>query len=111
LLAGAGVRRQCARRRFQSLLGWQFGAIDLAGKIGPAEVRSDFHPAPTSFDVATVSHHAESIGGLMGAYRVTPNISLRLDVDIVTVALDSSGIFYARGADVTTFMLGLMYRF
>jgi hypothetical protein len=47
----------------------------------------------------------------MGAYRVTPNISLRLDVDIVTVALDSSGIFYARGADVTTFMLGLMYRF
>lgn len=95
----------------QALLGWQVGEVELAGKIGLAEVRSDFRPAPTSFYAAKVSRHTEVIGGLMAAYRLTPNLSLRLDVDVVTVALDSGDIFYARGADVTTYMLGLMYRF
>jgi hypothetical protein len=32
-------------------------------------------------------------------------------VDIVTVALDGDFIYYARGSDVTTLMLGVMFRF
>jgi hypothetical protein len=32
-------------------------------------------------------------------------------VDIVTVALDSDAIFYRRGADVTTLLLGVAFRF
>jgi Outer membrane protein beta-barrel domain len=95
----------------QALLGGQLGALDLAGKIGLAEVRSNFRPASTSLDVAKTSRHTEVIGGAMAAYRLTPNISVRLDVDVVTVALDSYGIFYTRGADVTTVTLGMMYRF
>jgi hypothetical protein len=95
----------------EALVGWQFGVFDVAGKLGLASVRSDFRPAPTSFDVATRARHTELIGGLMGAYRVTPNVALRLDVDIVTVALDSDAIFYRRGADVTTVLLGVAFRF
>lgn len=95
----------------QALLGWRFGDVDLAGKIGLAEVRAEFRPAPTSFELARVSRHTEVIGGLMAAYRLTQSLSLRFDADVVTVALDSGGLFYARGADVTTLTLGLMYRF
>lgn len=95
----------------QALLGGQVGAFELAGKIGLAEVRSDFRPAPTSLNPAKASRHTEVIGGAMVAYRLTPNISLRLDVDVVTVALDSYGIFYSRGADVTSVTLGMTYRF
>jgi hypothetical protein len=95
----------------QALLGYQFGAVDFAGKVGLAQVRADFRPSPTSFDVATISNNTEFIGGLMGAYRFTPNLALRLDFDIVTVALNSAGLFYSRGADVSTISLGLMYRF
>jgi hypothetical protein len=95
----------------QALLGYQFGAVDFAGKIGLAAVQSDFRPSPTSFDVAAVSRNTELSAGLMGAYRFTPNLALRLDIDIVTVALNSDGIFYSKGADVTTIMLGVMVRF
>ena len=95
----------------QTLLGYQFGAVDFAGKIGLAAVQSDFRPSPTSFDVAAVSRNTELSAGLMGAYRFTPNLALRLDIDIVTVALNSDGIFYSKGADVTTIMLGVMVRF
>lgn len=95
----------------QALVGWQFGAFDVAGKLGLASVRSDFRPAPTSFDVATNTRHTELIGGLMGAYRFTPNVALRMDLDIVTVALDSNGVFYSRGSDVVTVLLGAMFRF
>jgi hypothetical protein len=95
----------------QALLGYQFGAVDFAGKIGLAGVRSELRPSLTSFDVATVSRNTELSAGMMGAYRFTPNLALRLDVDIVTVALNSTGLFYSRGADVTTAMLGLMVRY
>lgn len=95
----------------EALVGWQFGAFEVAGKLGGASVRSDFRPAPGSFNVASTARHNEVIGGLMGAYRFSQNLSLRLDVDIVTVALDSFGIFYSRGADVTTYLLGLAVRF
>lgn len=95
----------------EALVGWQFGAFDVAGKLGLASVRADFRPAPSSFDVATSVRNNEVIGGLMGAYRFTPNLALRLDVDIVTVALDRNGFFYWRGADVTTWLLGLAFRF
>jgi hypothetical protein len=95
----------------EALIGWQFGAFDLAGKIGLASVRADFRPAPTSFDVATRVRNTEVIGGLMGAYRITPNVALRLDVDIVTVALERDTIFFRRGADVTTVLFGVALRF
>ena len=95
----------------QALLGGQVGAFELAAKIGLAEVRSDFRPAPTSLNPAKTSRHTELISGAMAAYRLTPNFALRLDVDVVTVALNSYGIFYSRGADVTTVTLGMMYRF
>lgn len=95
----------------QVLLGWRIGDIDLAGKIGWAQVQADFRPAPGSLDVAERRHHNEVIGGLMGAYHLTPDLSIRLDVDIVTVALNSDFLFYSRGADVTTVLLGAMLRF
>lgn len=95
----------------QALLGYQVAAFDFGGKIGFAGVRSDFRPSATSFDTAATSNNTELTVGLMGAYRITPNLALRLDADIVTVALNSSGLFYSRGADVTTIMLGLMLRF
>jgi hypothetical protein len=94
----------------QALIG-QLGALDFAGKIGLTSVRSDFRPSATSRDVATVRHNIEVAYGFMGAYRFTPNLALRLDVDIVRVALDSTVIFYSRGADVTTIMLGVMVLF
>jgi len=99
---GAGV---------QTLIGWQFGDFDFAGKIGAARMRNDFRASPTSAYPSAAVHRNELIGGLMGAYRITPNLAVRLDVDIVTVALDGDFVFYARGSDVTTLMLGLMFRF
>jgi hypothetical protein len=94
----------------EALLGWQFGDVDLAGKIGLASVRADFRAAPGSFNRSARSTHTEVIGGAMAGYRIGP-LTLRLDVDIVTVALDSAGFFYFRGADVTTVLLGAAYRF
>jgi hypothetical protein len=93
------------------LAGWQFGEFEVAGKIGAASVRSDFRPAATSFDVAQRARHAELIGGLMSAYRFTPNMAARLDVDIVTAALDSNGVYYSRGSDIVTVIAGVMIRF
>ncbi len=93
------------------LVGWQFGAFDVAGKIGGASVRSDFRPAATSFNVAQSARHNEVIGGLMGAYRFTPNLAARLDVDIVTAALESNGVFYSRGSDIVTVVASVMIRF
>lgn len=95
----------------QALIGWQFGDVDLAGKIGLAGMRNDFRPSPTSSYSSSTARHTELIGGLMGAYRITPNVALRLDVDIVTVALEGDLFFYSRGSDVTTLMLGVMVRF
>jgi hypothetical protein len=74
-------------------------------------VRSDFRAAPTSFYASERARHSELIGGLMGAVRVTPELAIRLDLDIVTVALQSDAIYYSRGADVVTVTLGAMFRF
>jgi hypothetical protein len=95
----------------QALIGWQFGNVDLAGKIGLAGMRNDFRASPTSLYSSSTARHTELIGGLMGAYRITPNVALRMDVDIVTVALEGDFLFYSRGSDVTTLMLGMMVRF
>ena len=95
----------------QALIGWQFGAVDLAGKIGFAAMRNDFRASPTSSYSSSSARRTEVIGGLMGAWRVTPSVAVRLDFDILTVALDGDSIYYSRGSDVTTVMLGLMYRF
>ena len=95
----------------QALVGWQFEAFDVAGKLGLASVRSEFTPAPTSFFQAETRRHNEFIGGLMFGYRFTRNLGVRLDADIVTVALDSDRIFYSRGSDVVTVMLGLALQF
>lgn len=99
---GAGV---------QTLIGWQFGDTDLAGKIGLAGMRNNFRASQTSLYSSTSVRRTELVGGLMGAYRVTPNLAVRMDVDIVTVALDGDFIYYARGSNVTTLMLGVMFRF
>jgi hypothetical protein len=95
----------------QALVGWQFADFDVAGKLGLASVRVDYRPAPASFNTAERATHTEVIGGLMAGYRVAPSLTLRLDVDIVTVALNSEGVFYSRGADVVTVLLGAAYRF
>lgn len=95
----------------QALLGWQFDDLELAGKIGLANMRNRFQASPTSLYSSSTVRHTELIGGLVGAYRLTPNVSLRMDVDIVTVALEGDFVFYSRGSDVTTLMLGVNVRF
>jgi hypothetical protein len=99
---GAGV---------QALIGWQFGKFDLTGKIGLAGMTNDFRASPTSAHASTRVHRTELVGGMMGAYQLTPSLSLRMDVDILTVALDGDALFYSRGSDVGTVLLGLMHRF
>jgi hypothetical protein len=95
----------------QTLLGWDFGTVELAGKIGWARMRNRFQAAPTSPYESLSRNRNEVIGGLMAAWHVAPNLSIRFDADIVTVALDGDFVYYARGADVTTYMLGVMLRF
>jgi hypothetical protein len=95
----------------QALLGWQFGQFDLAAKLGLADMRNDFRAAPTSLYASMGVHRTEFVGGLMGAYRVTPTVAVRLDMDIVTVALNGDAIFYSRGSNVTSTLLGVMLRF
>ena len=99
---GAGV---------QALFGWPIGDVELAGKIGVASMHNDFRASATSLTASTRVHRTEAIGGLVSSYRFTPNLSLRLDVDVVTVALDGDALFYSRGSDVTGVMLGLVFRF
>lgn len=95
----------------QGLFGWQFGDVELAGKIGLARLRNEFRAATTSSYASSSVRSSELIGGLMSAWRLTPNLSIRLDVDIVTVALDGDAIYYARGSDVSAVTLGLVARF
>jgi hypothetical protein len=95
----------------QVLAGCQFGGFDIAGKIGGASVLSEFEPSATSFDVAQRVRRTELIGGLMGGYRFTPNFGVRLDVDVVTAALDSNGIYYSRGSDIVTVVGGFVWNF
>ena len=90
----------------QALLGYQFGAVDFAGKVGLAGVRYDYHPSAASFNRSSVSRSTEPNFGLMGAYRFTPNLALRLDVDSPPAEL-----FFTSGANVHTITLGVMYGF
>jgi hypothetical protein len=99
---GAGV---------QSLIGWQFGAFDFAGKIGLASMTNDFRASPTSSYPSSRMRRTELVGGLMSAYHLTPALSVRLDVDILTVALNGDAVYYSRGSDVTTGLFGLIHRF
>lgn len=95
----------------QTLIGWRFADGDLAGKIGLADMRNEFRAAPTSLYASTRVHRTELIAGFMGAYRLRPNVAVRLDADIVTVALDGDAIFYSRGSDVRIVWLGLLFSF
>jgi len=95
----------------QALVGWQFDVLDFAGKIGLARVRSEFRAAPTSGYESTTVHKGELMGGLMAAWRVTPGLAVRLDVDIVTLALNGDSLYFSRGSNVTTLLLGVAYRF
>jgi hypothetical protein len=95
----------------QGLFGWPIGDVDLAGKIGLVSLRNEFRAAGNSSYASSSLRRSELIGGLVGAWRVTPTLSIRLDLDIVTVALDGDTIYYARGSDVTAVTLGLMVRF
>jgi hypothetical protein len=99
---GAGV---------QALIGWQFGEVDLAGKLGLAGMTNDFRASPKSSYASSRVHRTELVGGLMGAYHLTPSLAVRMDVDVLTVALDGDAFFYSRGSDVRTVVLGLMHRF
>jgi Outer membrane protein beta-barrel domain len=95
----------------EALVGWQFANVDLAGKIGFASVRADFRASPTSFDPSERQTHTELIGGAMLGYHLAPHLTLRLDLDLVTVALDSDRVFFSRGANLSTLLLGLQYQF
>ncbi len=95
----------------ETILGGQIGDVELAGKIGLASMRNDFRAAPSSFDPSERRTRTEVIFGAMLAYRFTPQLALRFDLDFVTVALNGDFIFYSRGADVSTLTMGLAYRF
>jgi hypothetical protein len=95
----------------QTLVGWRFADADLAGKIGLADMRNEFRAAPTSSYASSRVHRTELIAGFMAAVRLSPGVAVRLDADIVTVALNGDALFYSRGSDVTTVWLGLMIRF
>lgn len=95
----------------QTLLGWDFGSVALAGKIGVARMRIAFDAAPTSLYGSERVRRNELVGGLAAAWHATPRLSFRFDADIVTVALNGDALFYSRGADVVTATLGAMLRF
>jgi hypothetical protein len=95
----------------QTLVGWRFEQADLAGKVGLADMRNDFRASPTSPYSSTRVHRTELIAGLMLAYRLTPSTGLRLDFDMMTVALNGDALFFSRGANVSTVLLGVMFRF
>jgi hypothetical protein len=95
----------------ETLLGWQFGEVELAGKLGVASMRNDFRSQTANSDPSTSVHRTEFIAGVTGTYRVTPSVGVRLDADYVTVALNGDALFYSRGANVTTVLLGLVVRF
>jgi hypothetical protein len=95
----------------ETLLGWQFGEVELAAKLGLAGLRNNFHSDATPSAPSTNVHRTEFIAGLTGTYRVTPSVGVRLDADYVTVALNGDALFYSQGSNVTTVLLGLMVRF
>jgi hypothetical protein len=94
-----------------ALLGWRGERVDVAGKLGLARVQSRFTAAPTSGWPSESKRSNEPVGGMMLAVRATPQLSLRLDVDVMTVALIGGVYLYGRGADVHTLSLGASYAF
>jgi hypothetical protein len=95
----------------QSLIGWHFGDFEFAAKIGLATLKSDFRAAPTSSYASMRAHRSELVAGLMAAYPLAADFSIRVDVDVLTAALDGNAIMYSRGSDVKSFLIGLSYRF
>jgi hypothetical protein len=95
----------------ETLLGWQFGEVELAAKLGLAGMRNDFRAETANAGPSTGVHRTEFIAGVTGTYRVTPSVGIRLDADYVTVALNGDALFYSRGSNVTTVLLGLMVQF
>lgn len=99
---GAGV---------QALIGWQSEAFGVAGKIGLARMHNTFLASTGSSYSSITVRRNELIGALTASYRVTPSVALRMDLDIVTVALDGDFIRYVRGSDVRTLLLGVRLAF
>jgi hypothetical protein len=95
----------------ETLLGWQFGEVEMAAKLGVAGMRNDFRAETVNSGPSTSVHRTEFIAGVTGTYRVTPSVGVRLDADYVTVALNGDALFYSRGSNVTTVLLGLTMRF
>jgi hypothetical protein len=95
----------------ETLLGWQFGDVELAAKLGLAGMRNDFRTESVNSSPSTSVHRTEFIAGVTGTYRVTPSVGVRLDADYVTVALNGDALFFSRGSNVTTVLLGFMVRF
>jgi hypothetical protein len=95
----------------ETLLGWQFEEVELAAKLGLADLRNDFRSDATPSAPSKNVHRTEFIAGLTGTFRVTPSVGVRLDADYVTVALNGDALFYSQGSNVTTVLLGLMVRF
>lgn len=93
------------------LLGWRGESFDIAGKLGVARVHSRFTAAPTSAYRSESKRSNEPVGGMMLAVRATPQLSLRFDYDVMTVALIGGVYLYGRGADVHTLSLGASYSF
>ncbi len=94
-----------------ALLGWRGERFDIAGKLGVASVHSRFTAAPTSGWPSESKRSTEPVGGMMLAVRATPQLSVRFDADVMTVALIGGVFLYGRGADVHTFSLGASYAF
>jgi hypothetical protein len=95
----------------QSLIGWHIGDFEFAAKLGLAEMSNDFRASPTSAYASTRVHRKELVAGWMGSYPLSPELSIRFDMDFLTVALDGDAIFYSRGSDLRSTTLGLSYRF
>jgi hypothetical protein len=95
----------------QTLVGWQFGDVELAAKLGLAGMKNDFRAEAVNSAPSTGVHRTEFIAGVTGAYWLTPSVGVRLDADYVTVALNGDALFYSRGSNVTTVLLGLTMRY
>jgi hypothetical protein len=95
----------------ETLLGWQFGEVELAAKLGLAGMRNDFRAETANSDPSTSVRRTEFIAGVTGSYRLTTSVGVRLDADYVTVALNGDALFFSRGSNVTTVLLGLTVRF
>lgn len=93
------------------LLGWRGERFDIAGKLGVAQVQSRFEASPTSAFPSATERSREPVFGMMLAVHATPQLSVRFDIDNMSVAQLGGFLFQVGGADVTTFSLGVHYAF